>query len=138
MRGKPLILRKLDNGCIVPISHKLNKDGYFRYTIPNKDGKGRGVKVMYHRYVWENEHGSISRDYEIDHICKNRACCNIEHLQMLKGTEHTIKDNKLRYKARKDEAKNYWMQTKCTGSYLASLFCVSFSTACKWIREWKV
>lgn len=81
MRGKPLILRKLDNGCIIPISHKLNKDGYFRYTI---------------------------------------------------------KDNKLRYKARKDEAKNYWMQTKCTGSYLASLFCVSFSTACKWIREWKV
>lgn len=138
MRGKPLILRKLDNGCIVPISHKLNKDGYFRYTISNKDGKGRGVKVMYHRYVWENEHGSIPRDYEIDHICKNRACCNIEHLQMLKGTEHTIKDNKLRYKARKDEAKNYWMQTKCTGSYLASLFCVSFSTACKWIREWKV
>lgn len=138
MRGKPLILRKLDNGCIVPISHKLNKDGYFRYTIPNKDGKGRGVKVMYHRYVWENEHGSIPRDYEIDHICKNRACCNIEHLQMLKGTEHTIKDNKLRYKARKDEAKNYWMQTKCTGSYLASLFCVSFSTACKWVREWKV
>lgn len=138
MRGKPLILRKLDNGCIVPISHKLNKDGYFRYTIPNKDGKGRGVKVMYHRYVWENEHGSIPRDYEIDHICKNRACCNIEHLQMLKGTEHTIKDNKLRYKARKDEAKNYWMQTKCTGSYLASLFCVSFSTAYKWIREWKV
>lgn len=138
MRGKPLILRKLDNGCIVPISHKLNKDGYFRYTIPNKDDKGRGVKVMYHRYVWENEHGSIPRDYEIDHICKNRACCNIEHLQMLKGTEHTIKDNKLRYKARKDEAKNYWMQTKCTGSYLASLFCVSFSTACKWIREWKV
>lgn len=138
MRGKPLILKKLDNGCIIPISHKLNKDGYFRYTIPNKDGKGRGVKVMYHRYVWENEHGSIPRDYEIDHICKNRACCNIEHLQMLKGTEHTIKDNKLRYKARKDEAKNYWMQTKCTGSYLASLFCVSFSTACKWIREWKV
>lgn len=138
MRGKPLILKKLDNGCIIPISHKLNKDGYFRYTIPNKDGKGRGLKVMYHRYVWEKEHGAIPLDYEIDHICKNRACCNIEHLQMLKGTEHTIKDNKLRYKARKDKAKDYWIQTKCTGSYLASLFCVSFSTACKWIREWKV
>lgn len=24
MRGKPLILKKLDNGCIVPTSHKLN------------------------------------------------------------------------------------------------------------------
>lgn len=26
MRGKPLILKKLDNGCIVPTSHKLNAD----------------------------------------------------------------------------------------------------------------
>ena len=34
MRGKPLVLKQLDNGCIVPTSHKLNKDGYFRYTIP--------------------------------------------------------------------------------------------------------
>lgn len=50
MRGKPLILKKLDNGCIIPISHKLNKDN----------------------------------------------------------------------------------------SHLASLFCVSFFTACKWVREWKV
>lgn len=33
MRGKPLILKKLDNGCIVPTSHKLNADGYFRYHI---------------------------------------------------------------------------------------------------------
>ena len=57
---------------------------------------------------------------------------------MLKGIVHTIRDNKLHYKARKDTAKNYWIQTKCTGSFLASLFCVSFSTACKWIREWKV
>lgn len=33
MRGKPLILKKLDNGCIVPTSHKLNADGYFRYHL---------------------------------------------------------------------------------------------------------
>lgn len=55
MRGKPLVLKQLDNGCIVPTSHKLNADGYFRYTIPNKDGKGRGKHIMYHRYVW-NRH----------------------------------------------------------------------------------
>lgn len=52
MRGKPLILKKLDNGCIVPTSHKLNADGYFRYHIPH-NGKGRSPLVMYHRYVWE-------------------------------------------------------------------------------------
>ena len=26
MRGKPLVLKQLDNGCIVPTSHKLNAD----------------------------------------------------------------------------------------------------------------
>ena len=54
MRGKPLILKKLDNGCIVPTSHKLNDE------------------------------------------------------------------------------KNH-----CTGTALAALFGVSFSTTCGWIREWK-
>ena len=25
MRGKPLVLKKLDNGCIIPTSHKLKE-----------------------------------------------------------------------------------------------------------------
>ena len=61
MRGKPLILRKLDNGCIVPISHKLNKDGYFRYR--KKVNKGRGKLVMFHRLVWESINGTIPDGY---------------------------------------------------------------------------
>lgn len=138
MRGKKLILKQLENGCIIPISHKLNADGYFRYTIPNPNGKGRGKKIMYHRYVWEQKYGEIPEGYEIDHICRNRACCNLEHLQMLEGHEHTIKGNELRYKERKLKAKAYWLQHKCSGTALASLFCVSFSSACKWIREWRV
>ena len=27
MRGKPLVLKRLENGCIIPTSHKLNADG---------------------------------------------------------------------------------------------------------------
>ena len=34
MRGKPLVLKRLENGCIIPTSHKLNADGYFRYRLP--------------------------------------------------------------------------------------------------------
>ena len=30
MRGKPIEFKVDSNGCIVPTSHKLNKDGYFR------------------------------------------------------------------------------------------------------------
>ena len=93
---------------------------------------------MFHRLVWEKTYGKIPDGYEIDHICKNRACCNIKHLQMLAGKIHTIKGNKERYSHRKEEAKKYWLQTKCTGAFLASQFGVSFSAACRWIREWKV
>ena len=107
MRGKPLVLKRLENGCIIPTSHKLNADGYFRYRLPNWVGKGRAPLVMYHRYVWEKARGAIPEGYEIDHICKNRACCNIEHLQMLEGSQHARKDNHLRYKKRKDKAKEY-------------------------------
>lgn len=35
MRGKPLVLKRLENGCIIPTSHKLNADGYFRCRLPN-------------------------------------------------------------------------------------------------------
>lgn len=137
MRGKPLILKELDSGCIIPTSHKLNEDGYFRYTIRNSKGKGRGKHMMYHRYVWEQTNGKIPKGYEVDHICKNRACCNIEHLQLLSRTEHLQKDNHMRYKQRKLRAKDYWKKHKVTGSKLAEIFKVSFSSTCKWIREWK-
>lgn len=43
----------------------------------------------------------------------------------------------LRYLKRKEEAKEYWMKTHCTGTYLASKFGVSFSSSCRWIREGK-
>lgn len=137
MRGKPLKLIRVENGCIIPSTHKLNKDGYFRYRRPEKV-EGRKPLVMFHRLVWEKTHGHIPEGYEIDHICRNRACCNIQHLQMLEGSKHAIKGNKLRYKSRRDKARAYWKENQCSGSFLAQKFNVSFSATCKWIREWKV
>ena len=63
MRGKEIIFETTESGCIVPTSHKLNQDGYFR-----------------------------TRDYRV----------------------------------------------VASGITLGKQFGVSFSTACKWIREWKV
>lgn len=131
MRGKELILETTDSGCIVPTSHRLNSDGYFRK-------KTNGVLEMYHRTIWKLHNGSIPNGFEIDHKCRNRACCNIEHLQILDWLSHTIKTNKERYADRKLEAYNHWAATQCIGTELAKLFKVSFSSGCKWIRDWKV
>lgn len=130
MRGKKLILEATETGCIIPTSHKLNADGYFRK-------KTNGVLEMYHRTVWKEHNGYIPDGFEIDHKCRNRAYCNIEHLQTLEGTAHTVKTNRERYADRKETAREYWLETGCTGLALGEKFGVSFSSACKWIREWK-
>lgn len=137
MRGKPLVLIELDNGCIVPTSHKLNKDGYLRIRDPNYKGEGRAPLVMYHRYLWEQSNGKVPDGYELHHTCHNRSCQNINHLKLISITKHKVKHNSTRYLDRKTKAREIWIRCKCSGTKLAKLMGVSYSTGCKWIREWK-
>lgn len=134
--SKILVLVTTSDGCIVPKSHKLNKDGYFRKQVW-VDGKLK--PTLYHRHKWVLVNGEIPDGYEIDHKCKNRACCNVEHLQLLLSTEHRTKDNKGRNSDKKQQAYDVWLQQNksITGMALAELVGVSFSATCKWIREWK-
>lgn len=139
MRRKPLVFKQLDSGCIIPTSHKLNQDGYFRAHDPRYKGKGRSPLIMYHKYIWELKYGEVPEGYSIHHICHNRACCNIEHLQLIKKSDHAIEHNSTRYADRQQAAKEYWLSHEgTTGIALAEQFGVSFSTANKWIRKWKV
>lgn len=133
---KKLVLVKTSGGCIVPISHALNADGYFRKRVWVN---GKLTLMMYHRYKWVLAHGEIPEGYEVDHMCKNRACCNVEHLQLLLSTEHRTKDNTGRHSDKKQQAYEIWLQQNksITGMSLAKLVGVSFSATCKWIREWK-
>jgi hypothetical protein len=130
--AKKLLILKTDEktGCITPVSHKLNHDGYFRRHI-------EGRHVMYHVYTWEKHHGKLPEGYEVHHLCGNRACCNIEHLEALDGHEHTIQGNQERYRSRHQAALSFWLKHKCTGTALAAQFGVSFSSGCRWIRQWE-
>lgn len=123
---------KMDGDCVVPTSHKLNQDGYFRYSISKK------VKIMFHRLVWEKTHGTIPDGFEIHHTCHNRACCNIKHLECIESNIHTVLTNKERYADRHARAFVYWRKHAVSGAKLGKVFGVSFSIACRWIREWKV
>lgn len=138
MRGKEIIFEVTKSGCIVPTSHKLNQDGYFRTRDYRSTVAGRKPLIMNHRLKWEEKHGEIPDGFEVDHLCRNRACCNTEHLQLLTVSEHKVKTNKERSDDLRNPAKEYWMSTHCSGTALGKQFGVSFSTACRWIREWKV
>lgn len=124
-----LVLEVTSTGCIVPTSHALNHDGYFRKRI-------KGDLVLYHRHCWSLINGEIPEGYEIDHKCKNRACCNVEHLQQMTSKEHRSKDNAMRYLPEQEYAMSYWIANRCSGTELAGILGLSLSTACRWIRKW--
>lgn len=47
-----------------------------------------GRKVNSHRWIWEKIMGPIERGLELDHLCRNRACVNLEHLEPVTRTEN--------------------------------------------------
>lgn len=97
MGKKRLFIKQVEGGCFVPTTHKLNHDGYFRRDIGNQ------TYVMNHRLFWEYVHGKIPEGYEIDHLCRNRACCNLAHLQCIDGSEHAAKTNRDRAARRRNK-----------------------------------
>lgn len=134
MAKKELVLMITETGCIVPVSHNLNQDGYFRKRVIYN---GRSCLMMYHRYKYLMAGNKIPEGYEVDHKCKNRACCNVEHLQCLPSTEHRSKGNAERYEDKQQMAREVWLVHNMTGTSLAKMFGVGISTACRWIRKWK-
>jgi len=87
-------MQKFTN-CIVPDTGHRNSDGYVRvWDKPQTQG---GRLTMLHRLEYEKVFGKIPKGYEIDHRCKNRECCNVNHLEMLTSSVHRAKDSGLRH-----------------------------------------
>lgn len=63
---------KLEGTCFVWTRGKVRGYGQLRVA---------GTRVMAHRHAYEQVHGPIPTGLVIDHLCHNRACCNVEHLQ---------------------------------------------------------
>lgn len=76
-----------DNGCITTINKKTT-DGYIRGRCP-KEQRLRMIHVI----VYEHINGCIPKDMEVNHLCRNRACFNPEHLELMDGSEHATHTN---------------------------------------------
>jgi hypothetical protein len=58
--------------------------GYGRMTLD-------GATVAVHKAMWTNEHGLIPPRKELDHVCRNRLCCNPDndkHVEMVTRLEN--------------------------------------------------
>lgn len=54
----------------------VSPNGYTRTTI---DGR----RVYAHRAAYVSVHGPIGHGLVVDHLCRNRACVNVEHLEVV-------------------------------------------------------
>jgi len=64
---------------------ELDRDGYGR------SGSGRSHSQQAHRYVWEEAVGDIEPGLTLDHVCRNRACVNLAHLDLVTWSENSIR-----------------------------------------------
>ena len=83
-----LVSLEPDGDCLVS-SYSVGSHGYSQIGWA-EDGKTR--MRLGHRVAWEATHGAIPDDLTIDHICRNRRCCNVAHLRLMSNVDNA-RDN---------------------------------------------
>jgi hypothetical protein len=68
-------------------SGALSHNGYGQIGVGRLGGTKR-AKRRTHRVMYEHEVGPIPVGYQIDHLCRVRACCNPAHLEAVPQAEN--------------------------------------------------
>jgi len=70
-------------------------DGCWVYPITDVNGYGRvsiHQKPHYaHRLMYLLDRGAIPDGLQLDHLCRNRGCCNPDHLEAVTSRENTMR-----------------------------------------------
>ena len=68
------------DGCW-PWTQSVGSHGY------GQTWDGTTVRLA-HRVAWTLTYGPIPDELTVDHICRNRRCCNVEHLRLLTNVDN--------------------------------------------------
>lgn len=138
------LLRKVSKdpitGCWLWQGH-TNKNGYGRIRVGSRIG-GTERMVVTHLVAYEATRGPVQKGHELDHLCRNRGCCNLDHLEPVTHTVnvrrgarktaithckrgHALEGDNLRSAARKNPK---------TGAPWVSRSCKACAIELKWAR----
>lgn len=88
-----------NNGCRVWLGHK-SRVGYGQFWVNNRN-------VSAHRFAWVVVHGEQPRGLQIDHLCRNKLCVEIKHMELTEPRVNTLRA----------VAVNYWTRTACKNGH---------------------
>lgn len=77
------------NGCWI-WQRALDKSGYGKFKVSIA---GSVTITGSHRAAWLAFMGSIPEALQIDHLCRVRACCNPQHMELVTASENTIRSD---------------------------------------------
>lgn len=81
-------LRVAPSGC-VEWTGPLTGSGYGSVSVGVKDGRNYVVGV--HRVMYSMWVGPIQPGMVIDHLCRNKSCCNPQHLEAVTHVENLMR-----------------------------------------------
>ena len=73
------------NGCWNWTGSKMH-NGYGQLAVGPK-------RWAAHRYAYTQLRGDIPAGLDLDHLCRNRACCNPDHLEPVTRSENLLRGN---------------------------------------------
>lgn len=83
--------RKVDKAGPVPAA-RPDLGPCWNWTAFLNDGYGRfwfdGFNWQAHRWLYEQTYGPIPQGHEPDHLCNNRACVRLDHLEIVTQQEN--------------------------------------------------